>query len=108
MADLTELTKENFDQEVLNSDLPVLVDFWGPKCVPCLGLMPVVEELAAKYAGRVKFCKVNTAENRRLAIQVRVMSLPAFQFYKAGALAAELQGDFGQEEIEEKINALLG
>lgn len=108
MADLTELTKENFDQEVLNSDLPVLVDFWGPKCVPCLGLMPVVEELAAKYAGRVKFCKVNTAENRRLAIQVRVMSLPTFQFYKAGALAAELQGDFGQEEIEEKINALLG
>ncbi len=108
MADLTELTKENFDQEVLSSDLPVLVDFWGPKCVPCLGLMPVVEELAAKYAGKVKFCKVNTAENRRLAIQVRVMSLPTFQFYRAGALAGELKGDFGQEEIEEKLNALLG
>lgn len=108
MATLTELTKESFDQEVLKSDLPVLVDFWGPKCVPCMGLMPVVEELAAKYAGKVKFCKVNTAANRRLAIQIKVMSLPTFQFYKQGNLVAELNGDFGQPEIEEKLNALIG
>ncbi len=108
MANLTEVTKENFDQEVLNSGLPVLVDFWGPKCVPCMGLMPVVEELAAKYAGKIKFCKVNTAENRRLAIQARVMSLPDFQFYRKGELVAELQGNFGQEEIEQKIAVLLG
>lgn len=108
MADLLALTKDTFEQEVKNSDLPVLVDFWGPKCVPCMGLMPVVEELAAQYAGKVKFCKVNTAENRRLAIQLRVMSLPTFQFYKQGQLVAELQGSFGQEEIEEKIKALIG
>lgn len=108
MAGLTELTKDNFDQEVKESSLPVLVDFWGPKCVPCMGLMPVVEELAGKYAGKVKFCKVNTAENRRLAIQLRVMSLPTFQFYKNGEVVAELQGSFGQEEIEEKLQALIG
>lgn len=108
MANLTELTKENFEQEVFQSDLPVLVDFWGPKCVPCMGLMPLVEELAAKYAGKVKFCKVNTAENRRLAIQVKVMSLPTFQFYNKGELVAELNGQFGQTEIEEKLNALIG
>ncbi|WP_371363443.1 Thioredoxin [Sporomusa rhizae] len=108
MANLTELTKENFEQEVFQSDLPVLVDFWGPKCVPCMGLMPLVEELAAKYAGKVKFCKVNTTENRRLAIQVKVMSLPTFQFYNKGELVAELNGQFGQTEIEEKLNALIG
>lgn len=108
MAGLLELTKETFDQEVKESSLPVLVDFWGPKCVPCMGLMPVVEELAPKYAGKVKFCKVNTAENRRLAIALRVMSLPTFQFYKNGELVAELQGSFGQEEIEEKLKALIG
>lgn len=108
MANLTELTKENFEQEVFQSDLPVLVDFWGPKCVPCMGLMPLVEELAAKYAGKVKFCKVNTTENRRLAIQVKVMSLPTFQFYNKGELVAELNGQFGQTEIEEKLNGLIG
>ena len=108
MANLTELTKESFEQEVLKSELPVLVDFWGPKCVPCMGLMPLVEELAAKYAGKVKFCKVNTAANRRLAIQIKVMSLPTFQFYKNGQLMAELNGDFGQTEIEEKLSALIG
>lgn len=108
MAGMTELNKDNFDQEVKESSLPVLVDFWGPKCVPCMGLMPVAEELAGKYAGKVKFCKVNTAENRRLAIQLRVMSLPTFQFYKGGELVAELQGSFGQDEIEEKLKALIG
>ncbi|MEN6567053.1 MAG: thioredoxin family protein [Veillonellales bacterium] len=105
---LIAITKENFDEEVKQSKQPVLVDFWGPRCVPCMGLMPTVEELAETYDGKVKFCKVNTAENRRLVIQLRVMSLPTFQFYKNGTLVSELQGSFGQEEIEEKIQLLLG
>lgn len=105
---LTEITKENYEQEVVASELPVLLDFWGPKCVPCLGLMPTVEELAAAYSGKVKFCKINTAANRRMAIQLKVMSLPTFQFYKDGAVVAELQGEFGREEIEAQLNALLG
>lgn len=104
---LIAITKENYEQEVKQSDIPVLLDFWGPKCVPCMGLMPTVEELAEVYAGKVKFCKVNTAENRRLAIQLRVMSLPTFQFYKNGEVVAELQGSFGREEIEEKVKALI-
>lgn len=108
MANLIELTKDNFIEEVKNSEWPVLVDYWGPKCGSCLGLMPVVEELATRYAGKMKFCKVNTAKNRRLAIQVKVMSLPTFQFYKQGELVGELQGSFGQEEVEAKIKALIG
>jgi thioredoxin 1 len=108
MINLVEITKENFEQEVKQSDLPVLLDFWGPKCVPCLGLMPTVEELSQVYAGKLKFCKLNTAENRRLAIQLKVMSLPTFQFYKNGEVVGELQGSFGREEIEEKIKAVIG
>lgn len=104
---LIAITKDNYEQEVKQSALPVLLDFWGPKCVPCMGLMPTVEELAEVYDGKIKFCKVNTAENRRLAIQLRVMSLPTFQFYKNGEVAAELQGSFGREEIEEKLKALI-
>lgn len=106
--DLIPITKENFEEEVKDSPLPVLLDFWGPRCVPCMGLMPTVEELAKTYAGKVKFCKVNTAENRRLAIQLKVMSLPTFHFYKNGEIVAELQGAFGREEIEEQIKALIG
>lgn len=105
---LIEITKENFEQEVKESQLPVLLDFWGPKCVPCMGLMPTVEELAETYAGKVKFCKINTAANRRMAIQLKVMSLPTFQFYKNGEVIAELQGAFGREEIEEKLKELIG
>ncbi|MPM37733.1 Thioredoxin [bioreactor metagenome] len=104
---LIPITKENYEQEVKQSQLPVLLDFWGPKCVPCMGLMPTVEDLAEAYDGKVKFCKVNTAENRRLAIQLRVMSLPTFQFYKNGEVVAELQGSFGRDEIEEKLQALI-
>lgn len=105
---LTEITKDNFEQEVKASPLPVLLDFWGPKCVPCMGLMPTVEELSEIYVGKVKFCKINTAANRRMAIQLKVMSLPTFQFYKNGEVVAELQGTFGREEIEEQIKALIG
>ncbi|ABB14063.1 MULTISPECIES: thioredoxin family protein [Carboxydothermus] len=107
-GNIIELNKDNFEEEVLKSELPVLVDFWGPRCVPCMGLMPVVEELAEIYAGKMKFTKLNTAENRRLAIQLKVMSLPTFQFYKNGELVDQLQGNFGREEIEEKIRAIIG
>jgi thioredoxin 1 len=106
MADLTVVNQESFETEVRQSALPVLVDFWGPRCVPCLGLMPVVEELAGQYDGKVKFCKVNCAENRRLAVQLKVMSLPTFHFYKGGERVAELSGEFGQKEIEACLNTL--
>ena len=107
MASLLAVDKENFDTEVVQSDLPVLVDFWGPRCAPCLALMPSVEELAAKYAGKMKFCKVNSAENRRLAITLKVLNLPTFLFYKGGQEVARLNGEFGLPEIQEKIDATL-
>lgn len=76
--------KKNFAAEVLESDLPVIVDLWGPQCGPCLALMPQVEELAHEYEGKVKFCKLNVAENRRLVISLKVMAVPTILFYKGG------------------------
>ena len=90
---MIEINKDNFDQEVLQSDKPVIVDFWGPKCGPCLALLPKVEELAKEYEGKVKFCKVDTSANRRLAISQNVMGLPTVVLYKNGQKVKELARD---------------
>ena len=105
---MVELTKENFDAEVKESALPVLVDFWGPKCGPCMALLPSVEELAQEYEGKVKFCKLNVAENRRLAITLKVMGVPTFLFYKGGELKDRITGgDVTIDAIKTRTDALL-
>jgi thioredoxin 1 len=107
-AGMIELNKENYQEEVANSDLPVVVDFWGPRCAPCLALMPEVEALAGEYAKQVKFCKLNAAENRRLCIDLKVMALPTFLFYKGGEVVDKLTGaEVSKESIIEKLKALL-
>ena len=78
----TEVTRDNFDSEVLESEGLVLLDFWGPQCKPCLALMPAVDELEKEYVGKIKFGKINATENRMLCAKLRVMGLPTFLFYK--------------------------
>jgi len=97
-----EVTKDNFEEEVLKSDMPVLVDLWGPKCGPCLALMPQVEELSHEFGDKVKFCKLNVAENRKLVISLRVMGVPTFLFYKGGEIVDRLSG---AEAVPEAIRA---
>ncbi|MBI5518574.1 MAG: thioredoxin family protein [Desulfovibrio sp.] len=100
--------KENFEAEVHKSALPCVVDLWGPQCGPCLALMPAVTELAGRYAGRVKFCKLNVAENRRLVMGLRVMAVPTFLFYKGGEQVARLSGeDVSIEAIATETDKLL-
>lgn len=107
-AAMTEVNKESYQDEVVNSSSPVVVDFWGPRCAPCLALMPEVEELALEYAGRIKFYKLNSAENRRLCIELKVMALPTFLFYKAGEVVDKLTGDeVSRESIKAKLQALV-
>ena len=98
------VNKENFDQEVLQAENIVMVDWWGPKCEHCMELMPSVEELAEKYQGKMKFCSVDTSGNRRLAISQKVLGLPAILFYKNGQKIDELSGqEIQPEDIEAKI-----
>ena len=90
-----EISKDNFESEFIKSELPVVMDFWGPNCGPCMAMMPKYHELAdnPKYQGRVKFCSTDTSKNRRTAVTLKVMSLPAFVFYKDGKETARLTGN---------------
>lgn len=103
-----EVNRDNFEQEVLKSKEPVLVDFWGPQCKPCLALMPAVEELEKDFVGRLKIGKLNAAENRMLCAKLRVMSLPTFLFYKGGVEIKRLVGeDITKSDLIAAINAVL-
>jgi thioredoxin 1 len=99
------IDKDNFEAEVVGSDLPVIVDFWGPQCAPCLALMPEVEKLAEEYAGKIKIGKLNSAENRRFCMSLKVMGLPTFMFYKGGECRERRSGD---EVTLEAIKAAAG
>ncbi len=83
MAEIT-LTKENFEAEVLRSDIPVLVDFWAPWCGPCRMLAPTVEQLAEEYEGKAKVCKVNVDDEGDLAAQFGIASIPTVLVFKNG------------------------
>ena len=105
---MVELDKDNFETEVMQSVLPVIVYLWGPKCGPCLALLPQVEELAKEFEGKIRFCKLNVAENRRLVISLKVMGVPTFLFYKGGEQKDRLSGGDGTVEgIRQRAESLL-
>lgn len=104
-----ELNRDSFESDVLTSKEPVLIDFWGPQCKPCLALMPSVERIEKEYSGRLKVAKVNAVENRMLCAKLRVLGLPTFLFYKEGKEVSRLSGETITEgRLIEAINALLG
>lgn len=97
------LTKENFENEVLKSDIPVLVDFWATWCGPCMMLAPVVEELAHELEGKVKVGKVNVDEQNELAIKYQVASIPTLLLFKNGELVNTSVGFMPKAAIVEKL-----
>ena len=98
MAEIT-LTKENFQAEVLQSDIPVLVDFWATWCGPCMALAPTLEEIAAEYEGKVKIGKVNVDEEEELAQLFRIFSIPTLKLFRNGQHARTVIGLRSKEEI---------
>ena len=105
---LIALDRDNYEREVLESKEPVLVDFWGLQCRPCLALMPVVERLEKDYAGKLKITKVNAAENRMLCAKLRVMGLPSFLLYKGGVEINRLSGEhITESDLIKAIDALI-
>jgi thioredoxin 1 len=87
-----KLTDENFEQEVLKSDIPVLVDFWAEWCVPCKMLGPIIEELADEYAGKVKICKLDVDDAPATAGQFGVQSIPTVMVFKGGEQVTQTLG----------------
>lgn len=102
-----ELNQNNFEAEVLQSDVPVLVDFWAPWCGPCRVVGPVVEELATEFEGRAKVGKVNVDENRDLAEKFGVMSIPTIILFKDGKSAGQLVGAAAKSMLAKKLEQLL-
>jgi len=103
-----EVNADTFEKEVVQSDFPILVDFWGPQCGPCLALMPHVEALEEKFKGKLKISKVDASKNRRLCLNLKVFGLPTFLFYKNGKEVNRLTGNTVKiEEIEKAINQIM-
>jgi thioredoxin 1 len=104
---ILEVTDATFEQEVLKSELPVLVDFWAVWCGPCRALAPVVDSVAQTYAGKVKVAKVNVDENSATPSRYGIRGIPTLLFFKHGTVADQVVGFKSQQEVEEKINHLL-
>ena len=107
MKDIIYLTDENYEDEAMKSELPVLVDFYAEWCGPCKMVGPSIEDMAAKYAGKAKICKINIDEQRKLAITNKVMSIPTLFFIKDGEIKERISGALPQAALEEKLDALI-
>jgi thioredoxin 1 len=102
-----KFTDTNFEEEVLRSDIPVLVDFYADWCGPCKMMSPVIDELAQDYEGRVKIGKLNTDENRAIAVKYGVMSIPTMILLKNGEVVDTVTGAVAKSLLEQKINNIL-
>jgi thioredoxin 1 len=102
-----EVNDATFDQEVLKSELPVLVDFWAVWCGPCKAIAPIIDAVALTYAGKLKIAKVNVDENAATPSRFGIRGIPALLLFKGGQVADQVVGYVPQEAIEEKIQRLL-
>jgi len=102
-----EITDANFDAEVTNSDLPVVIDFWAAWCGPCRMIAPIIEELANDYEGKAKIGKLDVDSNQQTAIKFGVRSIPTVLLLKGGEVKDTIIGAVSKAVFEEKINALV-
>jgi len=107
MAAPTDTTDATFDQDVLQADTPVLVDFWAPWCGPCRMVAPIVEELAEEYDGKVKFVKLNTDENPQIAGQFGIRSIPTLLVFKGGQTVGQIVGFRPKGELAKRLDEAL-
>ena len=104
---MLEITNQNFGEEVLKSDKPVVIDFWAPWCMPCKIIAPAVEALAKEFEGRAKICKSNVDESPEVATDLSILNIPTLVIFKGGQEVSRIIGVNSKEAIAAKINAAL-
>lgn len=104
---MTELSRDNFEKEILKSDKLVVVDFWAPWCMPCKLIAPAVEKLAEEMKSKVSILKSNVDENPDIATELSIMNIPTLVLFKGGKEVSRIIGVNSKEAIEAKINAVL-
>lgn len=102
-----EITDANFDQEVTQSDQPVVVDFWAEWCMPCRMIAPIIEELAEEYAGKAKVGKVDTDANRDTALKFQINAIPTVMLFKGGEVVKKFVGMTNKQDIAEAIDEAM-
>lgn len=104
---VNEITDQEFDQKVIKSKNPALVDMWAPWCVPCRMVAPVVEKLSQKYDGKCKFYKMNVDENPKTPAKYRVMSIPTLIFFKNGEAVNTVVGAVSERSLIPKVDEII-
>ncbi|MCE5337042.1 MAG: thioredoxin [Desulfobacteraceae bacterium] len=107
-GNIIEVTDGSFEQEVLQSDLPVLVDFWAPWCGPCRAIAPVVEELSADYGAKLKVAKCNVDDNPKIPGKFGIRAIPTLIIFKNGNVSEQITGAVAKSQITAAIDKVVG
>ena len=107
MSKVIEVTDQNFEQEVLKSDIPTEVDFWAPWCGPCVMVSPIYDKLSEEYDGSMKFCKINVDENPQTAMKYQIMSIPMQMYFADGQKVDEILGAVPEHTIRAMVEGIL-
>ncbi|MBW1680268.1 MAG: thioredoxin [Deltaproteobacteria bacterium] len=107
MSDVLEVTDETFEEQIVKSDLPAMVDFWAEWCGPCKMVGPVVAELAKEYEGKIRIAKMNVDENRQTPAKFGIRNIPTMILFKGGEVAQTIVGAYPKSHIEEELKKLL-
>jgi len=107
MSEITSLNEQIWKDEVINSELPVVVDFWAEWCAPCRMMTPILEEVSKEYEGKIKVGKLNVDENSAIAGEYRIMGIPSLLFFRSGKLVDKVVGVVPKKVLQDKIETII-